>query len=327
MIPDESAKCQQIVSFLFDEHANTTLDTLTCYLTTKFSKGKWNKKVIICGDFNSINTLDVNTGVITKLVDINSYCLALTQLRNENRIVYGDFYGNVYLYDLKQHKEINQVKPVPSVIRCIKQVWNGDIIVCSQRGVILKYDQNLNPICEAQCPHKICAITQISENQMAVGRSDGVISIYDLVSLEIIKDINVIRNRAVLCIVSLLDGRLASACFSSKLINIWDTDKGECTQVIDTDYKEFILWFIQLENHRLVSCGDKNFVCIWSVYTSECLRRLDIASVVCFYHLLELANDEFLCCGTESFLINKQHNVKYEQLEKSIYNAILLIDY
>jgi WD40 repeat protein len=289
------------VSFMFNEPVDISLSQLAQQLryklTKKQNRGVWNNNVLVCGSGDHIDIINVNTGKEVSNIEDSNSLWSIIQLRNENRMVYGDSNGVLHLYDLKERGEVKQQRQSDDSIRSIMQLWNGEIVSGTWTGNLNCYDPNTLELLRTGYTQSNAAATsmvQISETRMALALTSHFVSIHNTRTLQLIRNLKGHMN-SVMCVVLLSDGKLASGSFD-QTVRIWDVDTGECIRVLNGHAKN--IWsIIQLEDHKLVSCGYDNTARIWNVYTGECLKVLPSDEKHCLYNMVLLPGGDFICVG------------------------------
>ena len=194
------------------------------------------------------------------------------------RVVSGDNYKTVRLWDLEQKRCLRSLEGHTNSVYCV--AWSGDerYVLSGSGDCTLR----LWDLATGQCLRVLEGHTDVvrdvawspDQSQALTCSRDTTVRIWDI-ETGLCRQVLRGHTAYVWGAVWSTDQRRVLSCSEDKTVRMWDVETGQCLRVLEghTDWVRCVAW--STDQRLALSCSNDKTVRLWDVETGRCLRVLE----------------------------------------------------
>ena len=241
---------------------------------------------------NKSNALSQDCGQLLKSFGINlQYDSSIQADEMSNKLISASTDKTIKIWNMETGECLKTLTDHEYRVTSILIVPNNKFLSGSGDKTIIIWDLNsyecLNTLIIDFYPLCLCLI---SDNQIACGFENGLISILDSNSLKFVKSFK--AHDDFITYLLLFDKTKFISCSGDKKIKIWNIYTFECVKILE-GHSSTIYSLDLTSDGNLLSCSRDRTVKLWQIETCEMLKSIDFDHQVCIKNL----NDVLIAVG------------------------------
>ena len=282
--------------------------TMIKFSSEKIASGSLDAKIILYnykeGKLTPFNCLLGSYGGVSALLEYN-----------DNKLISGDTYGNLYYWDIKELKLINTYKPHSWHIYKLVNINFNRVASCSYDRIINIYNVNDNFRIDVSLnSHSSNVFDMIFSNKNNIlisGSNDNTMIFWDLSSKNDIKQVNKKEFESkITTIAEFCNGNIAVA---SSDMNITFFNNFSIINVLKTDHTESISKILELRNKDFIT-GSYDYTC--NIYSKDYALKHCIKKHTFFVSSILQMDDGVIITGSEDSRIILHDENTYHILQR-----------